>query len=141
MSYQLGFAALIRKFRERFPEPEFQWEHKYNESRKSGGYVRIGDEKVFLGLHLAGPYQRHAYRIHKNNQLVCEISGDLTFGIRLTIQSPYMKTFSLHKRPLNLTFSTQECRRHWLRNKPQFKKLGANFASHILREMEKEHGK
>lgn len=131
MSYQKGCDAFIRRFRERFPEPDFRWEVDKFDSD-------WGNE-----------YSYHKIKIYSGNTEVCQIEGKATFGIVLDVRSKFINPpkdqellewykswngdyhFHIHRRPLRLCFANRHGKRHWLRNKPKFAKLGASLSKQI----------
>lgn len=131
MSYQLGFEAFIKRFQKRFPVNEFQWEYKTHKSEFTGGFWSAHTNSGSLFLHFSGPSKYYLYRIKQGDKVICEISCDLIFGIRLSVRSPYGKEFYFFRRPLNLCNGTVYSRRLWLKDKPKFGRLGCNLSSHL----------
>lgn len=137
MSYRLGFQAFVKRFEKRFPEPEYRYVVSIQETPKTAPRLFTGgNENGSIFLHVAESGGNiHCVSIYhgKTDELICKINANLTFGIRLDVDSKYLKRghLHLHRRPKNLIFQNQHGMRFWLQNKPKFAKLGASLASQI----------
>ena len=118
MSYRLAFQAFIKRFQKRFPSPEYTW------AKKELGYDPIAQEWR----------EETTFTITKGTENICTINGDVSFGIRLYVSSPFLKQdVFLHRRPKRLVFANQHNMRQWLKNKPKLRQLGASVASSIVK--------
>lgn len=81
-------------------------------------------------------------KIYSGKERIVRIDARLTFGIKLTIQSPYLdkpgEHWSMHRRPRNLCFGNQHHMRMWLQDKPKFARLGSKYASQIFHNFQEQ---
>jgi hypothetical protein len=138
MSYHKGYEAFIRRFKKRFPEPEFRWEDACHDSEWSGDR------------------SHHGYRICRGEVAVCHISARINFGLGLDVSSKFLNpkrdpeqqkydmdcrdgvhTCSIYRRPLRVCFANRHNMRMWLQNKPKLAKLGASLSKQIFENFTK----
>lgn len=156
MSYLLGFQAFVRRFQKKFPEPEFRWEVKNereDEDYDLPALVHTKDLWVHLSKQERGSV---SIKIFKDKTQVVSIYALTNFGIGLHVTSKFLNPpknqrqlefdnehcdqnhhWNLIRRPLHLCFANRHGKRHWLRNKPKFGKLGSILSYQILSNLEK----
>lgn len=132
MSYRLGFKSLVQRFHNRFPEPEYRYVLLNQQTNDRPITVVICNE-LWSSLIGSGNLQTIKIYHRVSDELICQITGDLTFGIRLKVESQYLpRPLLLFKRPLHLyDHSSKHNKRIWLEGKPKFAKLGAALSSQI----------
>lgn len=154
MSYRKGFEAFVKRFQKRFPEPEFIWELDHQEGE---GIIHLGIGEA-IGLHICGrgAYNEFVFKCYEKirrpemtvdewgwlpldkkkeyeagKKLVFAICGDLLFGIRLSVNSPYTGHWHVFRRPCSIRHANQYGMRRWLENKPRFVYEGTQLAAVI----------
>jgi hypothetical protein len=128
MSYKKGMQAFLKKFKKKFPVGEYSYKEN-----------------------LEGWNPRHFYEdgnldIYRGEDKICTISYSTYFGLRLLLSSKHLPnkyypelegTFHIYRRPMTVGHCNQHKMRMWLARKPKFRKLGANLASTIYKNLNK----
>lgn len=136
MSFKLGYEAFIKRFQKRFPAPEYFWQTSNISFQDNGS--RPGLKSV-------------TFLISKKEQRIATITVELGFGIRLTVDSPYLNNSKIKERmvdqeqdyriicnrPLTVGFCNQHGMRHWLKNKPKFAMLASKWGAQIEQNLKK----
>jgi hypothetical protein len=130
VSYRSGFKAFVQRFHNRFPEPEYRYV-LLNQQASNRPITVVVSNAQWSSL-IGGGGDLQTIRIHhrQSDELVSKIICDLTFGIKLQVESRYLsRPFLLFKRPKDLQKTYR--RRLFLEGKPKFAKLGASLSSQI----------
>lgn len=158
MSYLLGFQAFVKRFEKRFPSPEFRWEVKNEREDENYDLPSLIYTKDFW-VHLSKrEHGSTSIKIFKDKTEVCSIWAQTSFGIGLHVSSKFLNPpknkaqlehdhshcdsnhhWNIIRRPLHLCFANRLNKRHWLKNKPKFGRLGAILSYQIITNLEKVH--
>jgi hypothetical protein len=131
VSYRAGFKAFVQRFHHRFPEPEYRYVLFNQQAIDRPPTVIVSNELWCLLIGSDGNLQTVKIYHRQTDELIAKIIADLTFGIRLQVESRYLpRPFLLFKRPKDLQKGKHQ-RRLWLSGKPKFAKLGAALSSQI----------
>jgi hypothetical protein len=130
VSYRAGFKAFVDRFHHRFPEPEYRYVLLNQQALDRPPTVIVSNELWHSLIGTGGTVQTVKIHHRQTDELIAKIIADLTFGIRLQVESRYLsRPFLLFKRPKDLSHKHQK--RLWLEGKPKFAKLGAALSSQI----------
>jgi hypothetical protein len=131
VSYRAGFKAFVDRFHRRFPEPEYRYVLLNQQAIDHPPTVVVSNELWSSLIGSGGSLQTVKIHHRQTDELIAKIIADLTFGIRLQVESRYLsRPFLLFKRPKDLQKGKHQ-RRLWLSGKPKFVKLGSSIASQI----------